>query len=103
MFTKFLDLSLASSIDNATENLLTVMLKFFKQTIFFLACFFFSEKHRTWFHMGAHSQETLSSIFSEKRKNKQIPWGIYVPRLIFFWGDKNGNVNQRTIGHVSIT
>ena len=22
--------------------------------------------------------------------NKQIPWGIYVPRLIFIWGVKNG-------------
>ena len=35
--------------------------------------------------------------------NKQIPWGIYVPRLIFIWGVKNGKVNQRTIGPVSIT
>ena len=33
----------------------------------------------------------------------QIPWGIYVPRLIFIWGVKNGKVNQRTIGPVSIT
>ena len=37
------------------------------------------------------------------RTNKQIPWGIYVPRLIFIWGVKNGKVNQRTIGPVSIT
>ena len=29
--------------------------------------------------------------------------GIYVPRLIFIWGVKNGKVNQRTIGPVSIT
>ena len=35
--------------------------------------------------------------------NKQIPWGIYVPRLIFIWGVKNGKVNQRTMGPVSIT
>ena len=37
------------------------------------------------------------------RTNKQIPWGIYVPRLTFIWGVKNGKVNQRTIGPVSIT
>ena len=36
-------------------------------------------------------------------KNKQIPWGIYVPRLIFIWGVKNGKVNQRTTGPVSNT
>ena len=36
-------------------------------------------------------------------KNKQIPWGIYVLRLIFIWGVKNGKVNQRTIGPVSLT
>ena len=35
--------------------------------------------------------------------NKQIPWGIYVPRLIFIWGVKNGKVNQRTTGPVSNT
>ena len=36
--------------------------------------------------------------------NKQIPLGIYVPpRLIFIWGVKNGKVNQRTTGPVSIT
>ena len=35
--------------------------------------------------------------------NKQIPWGIYVPCLLFIWGVKNGKVNQRTIGPVSLT
>ena len=35
--------------------------------------------------------------------NKQIPWGIYVPRLIFIWGVKNGKVNQRTTGPISNT
>ena len=44
------------------------------------------------------------ALFSQKAEiNKQIPWGIYVPRLIFIWGVKNGKVNQRTIGPVSIT
>ena len=26
---------------------------------------------------------------NKNQKNKQIPWGIYVPRLIFIWGVKN--------------
>ena len=39
----------------------------------------------------------------KNKKNKQIPWGIYVPRLIFIWGVKNGKVNQRTTGPVSNT
>ena len=39
----------------------------------------------------------------EQYLDKQIPWGIYVPCLIFIWGVKNGKVNQRTIGPVSIT
>ena len=48
--------------------------------------------------------EYPQSMFSSKiRKNKQIPWGIYVPRLIFIWGVKNGLVIQRTIGSVSPT
>ena len=43
------------------------------------------------------------SNFRHSFWNKQIPWGIYVPRLIFIWGVKNGKVNQRAIGPVSIT
>ena len=49
--------------------------------------------------LGDNSQEMLLISLN----NKQIPWGIYVPRLIFIWGVKNGKVNQRTIGPVSIT
>ena len=48
----------------------------------------------------------LLSIFVStliNNNNKQIPWGIYVPRLIFIWGVKNGKVNQRTTGPVSNT
>ena len=44
-----------------------------------------------------------NKFLSKKKKNKQIPWGIYVPRLIFIWGVKNGKVNQRTTGPVSNT
>ena len=40
---------------------------------------------------------------SKTNTNKQIPWGIYVPHLIFIWGVKNGKVNQRTTGPVSNT
>ena len=45
----------------------------------------------------------LHDIIEAIKENKQIPWGIYVPRLIFIWGVKNGKVNQRTIGPVSHT
>ena len=51
-------------------------------------------------------QHCLSKICPVKinnNNNKQIPWGIYVPRLIFIWGVKNGKVNQRTTGPVSNT
>ena len=50
--------------------------------------------------------EMSNTIFLKKKKqkkNKQIPWGIYVPRLIFIWGVKNAKVNQRTTGPVSNT
>ena len=44
-----------------------------------------------------------SLLWDKLYHNKQIPWGIYVPRLIFIWGVKNGKVNQRTTGPVSNT
>ena len=46
---------------------------------------------------------TICLYLQNDKVNKQIPWGIYVPRLIFIWGVKNGKVKQRTIGPVSIT
>ena len=48
-------------------------------------------------------ESLLQTEKKTNRENKQIPWGIYVPRLIFIWGVKNGKVNQRTTGPVSNT
>ena len=54
---------------------------------------------------GYIKQKDVSDTHIQRQTitNKQIPWGIYVPRLIFIWGVKNGKINQRTTGPVSNT
>ena len=60
-------------------------------------------RHSEWGPTHRRAIKVVSQVINYNWVNKQIPWGIYVPRLIFIWGVKNGKVNQRTTGPVSNT